>query len=133
MPGGAGAVSGRNQVSAGSMQLGTGAAGIVGSGGGAGTEAPDFDAAPGGTATGARSERKVSRVAVRSTSADPVDVARDAAIPPRPNPYSGRASTAVTIKFTVQLRAPQGRDLSGSSGKPADEPTEETPAEGEQQ
>jgi type IV pilus assembly protein PilM len=133
MPGGAGAVSGRNQVSAGSMQLGTGAAGIVGSGGGAGTEAPDFDAASGGTAPGARSERKVSRVAVRSTSSDPVDVARDAAIPPRPNPYSGRASTAVTIKFTVQLRAPQGRDLSGSSGKPADEPTEETPAEGEQQ
>ena len=132
--GGAGAVSGRNKVAAGSMQLGTGAAGIVGSGNGAGTEAPDFDeAATGGAPGGARAERKVARVAVRTTSSDPVDVVRDASIPPRPNPYAGRSSTAVTIRFTVQLRAPQGRDLSGGSGKQSDEPAEEMPAEGEQQ
>jgi type IV pilus assembly protein PilM len=135
-PGGAGAVAGRNAVAAGSFQLGTGASGIVGSGGG-GTAAPDFDdPGSGGGAGGSssRKERKVNRVAVKSSSSDPVDVAADAAIPARPNPYAGQPSTGVTIRFTVELRPPEGRELSGGSGAAApEEPSEETPVEGEQQ
>jgi hypothetical protein len=135
-PGGAGAVAGRNTVAAGSFQLGTGASGIVGSGGG-GTAAPDFDdPGSGGGAGGSssRKERKVNRVAVKSSSSDPVDVAADAAIPARPNPYAGQPATGVTIRFTVELRPPEGRELSGGSGAAApEEPSEETPVEGEQQ
>lgn len=133
--GGAGAVAGRNTVTAGTMQIGTGAAGIVGSGGG-GVAAPDFEDPGGGGAGGSssRKERKVNRVAVKSSSSDPVDVGADAAVPPRPNPHAGQPVTDVTIRFTVELRPPEGREVSGGSGTaPAEEPSEETPVEGEQQ
>jgi len=133
--GGAGAVSGRNTVTAGSMQVG-GASGIVGSGGQGGiaidSEDPGAATSPGGTSS--RRERKVNRVAVKSSSSDPVDVAADAAIPKRPDPYAGQSATSVMIRFTVELRPPEGRDLSAGPAAPAaDEPVEETPAEGEQQ
>ena len=70
-------------------------------------------------------------MAVKSSAAEPIDIDRDAAIPPEPSPYAGRPATAVTIKFTVELRPPVGRDLAPAAGGGEGEPTEGM--EGEQQ
>ena len=59
---------------------------------------------------------------------DLVVMDQDASIPARPSPYAGKPITTVTVKFTVELRDPVGRDVSAVSGSPAEGAA---PAEGE--
>ena len=81
----------------------------------------------GGGAGGGKGSRKAARVAIKSTAAEPVNIDADAAIPSAPNPYAGRAATTATIRFTVELRPPVGREIA-----PAPAGDGATP-EGEQQ
>jgi hypothetical protein len=133
--GGAGAVSSRVKGSEGMFSSGHGALGGTGSGGStgfsgsgsAGTE-PSQD----GSSAEAKKDRKASRVTVKSTAAEPVDIERDAALPSAPNVYVGKPATTVTIKFTVELRPPVGRELTPPApGAAGDAPAEG--AEGAQQ
>ena len=75
-----------------------------------------------------KKDRKASRVAIKTSAAEPVNIDADAGIPPAPNPYAGRAATTATIKFTVELRPPVGREIAPAPAAGA----EGTP-EGEQQ
>jgi hypothetical protein len=102
--------------------------GALGGSAGFGQGAPGgADNAPGETSgaskTEAKQDRKASRVAIKSSAAEPVDIDRDAGLPTAPNPYLGKAATTVVIKFTVELRPPTGRELSpaapGAEGEPA--------------
>ena len=80
----------------------------------------------------AKKDRKANRVAIKSTAAEPVDIERDAALPSAPNPYAGKPATTVTIKFTVELRPPTGRDIvPAAPGAEGEQPAEGT--EGAQQ
>ena len=130
--GGAGAMSSRNRSSEGafsSAPRGTlgGSSGGGGSGfSGTGAGNPAGDAAAESAAAEAKKERKASRVAVKSASVDAVDIERDAALPTAPNPYAGKQATTVTIKFTVELRPPVGRELTTAAPGAAGE----APAEG---
>jgi hypothetical protein len=132
---GAGTMSGRNK-SEGTIDTGGRGRGL---GGSAGFGSADPDGASGaGGATGAggsadaKKDRKASRVAIKSTAAEPVDIERDAALPSAPNPYAGKPATTVTIKFTVELRPPTGRDiLPAAPGAEGEQPAEGT--EGAQQ
>jgi hypothetical protein len=64
-------------------------------------------------------------VAIKSTAAEPVDIERDAALPSAPNPYAGKPATTVTIKFTVELRPPTGRDIvPAAPGAEGEQPAE---------
>jgi hypothetical protein len=123
---GAGTMSGKNKTS--ETFTKSGAGGLSGSSG-FGQGAPGGDAnAPGGpsgsgTKAEAKQDRKASRVAIKSSAAEPVDIDRDASLPSAPNAYVGKAATTVVIKFTVELRPPVGRELA-----PAAAPAEGEPA-----
>jgi hypothetical protein len=123
---GAGTMSGKNKTS--ETFTKSGAGGLSGSSG-FGQGAPDNDAnAPGGSSGSgnkaeAKQDRKASRVAIKSSAAEPVDIDRDASLPSAPNAYVGKAATTVVIKFTVELRPPVGRELA-----PAAAPAEGEPA-----
>ena len=78
---------------------------VAGDGGGSG-------AGSGGKSAAERAkDRKAARASIKSSAAEPVDIDADAAVPAAPNLYGGRAATAVTITFTVQLRDPVGREI----------------------
>jgi hypothetical protein len=123
---GAGTMSGKNKTS--ETFTKSGAGGLSGSSG-FGQGAPGNDAnAPGGpsgsgTKAETKQDRKASRVAIKSSAAEPVDIDRDASLPLAPNAYVGKAATTVVIKFTVELRPPVGRELA-----PAAAPAEGEPA-----
>jgi type IV pilus assembly protein PilM len=125
---GAGAFSGRNKADGGITRK---RASLGGSGGFSETVPEDELAGEGGGSGGAssgsgRKDRRVDRVAVKSTAAEPVDLARDAPIPAAPQPFAGRSATVATIKFTLELKKPEGRELSPPAGG-------ESSGEGEQQ
>ncbi|MFO1539812.1 MAG: pilus assembly protein PilM [Chloroflexota bacterium] len=128
---GAGAMSGRNR----SDTKVTRARGSLGgsSGGGDRPQDAEFTGQEGSSGSGgastSRRDRKASRVAVKSTAAEPVELDRDAPIPVAPRAFAVGDATAVTIRFIVELRAPVGRDLAPAPG--AAEGGE--PTEGEQQ
>jgi type IV pilus assembly protein PilM len=123
---GAGTMSGKNKTS--ETFTKSGAGGLSGSSG-FGQGAPGGDAnTPGGPSGSgnkaeAKQDRKASRVAIKSSAAEPVDIDRDASLPLAPNAYLGKAATTVVIKFTVELRPPVGRELA-----PAAAPAEGEPA-----
>jgi hypothetical protein len=129
---GAGAMSGRNR----SDTVVTRKRASLGGSGGFGEKVPDGelvgdDGSSSGSAGGsARRDRKAARVAVKSSAADPVDLDRDAPIPSAPRAFGAGPATAVTIRFTLELRPPAGRDIVPVAGSSAEggEPTE-----GEQQ
>jgi type IV pilus assembly protein PilM len=132
--GGAGTVSGRNKTSETYNRSGgqLGGSGFGGAGGTAPSpDDPQFTGATGGSSGGAKKDRKATRVAVKSAAAEPVDIDRDASIPSAPRPYAGRPATSVTVKFTVELRPPVGRDLAPAAGGGEGESPEGM--EGEQQ
>ena len=121
--GGAGAVSGRNKAAEGSLTAGGG--GFLGGSSGGGGAVGDGGAGAGGgkSADDRARDRKAARAAIKTSAAEPVDIDGDAAIPSAPNPYVGKPATAVTIKFTVELRAPVGREIApaaaaGEEGAP---------------
>ncbi|MFM8871852.1 MAG: type IV pilus assembly protein PilM [Phycisphaerales bacterium] len=120
--GGAGAVSGRNKATEGSLT--TGGGGFLGGSSGGGGAVGDGGAGAGGKSADDRArDRKAARAAIKTSAAEPVDIDGDAAIPAAPNPYVGKPATAVTIKFTVELRAPVGREIApaaaaGEEGAP---------------
>jgi hypothetical protein len=120
--GGAGAVSGRNKAAEGSLTAGGG--GFLGGSGGGGGQVGDGAGAGGGRSADDRTrDRKAARAAIKTSAAEPVDIDGDAAIPAAPNLYVGKPATAVTIKFTVELRAPVGREIApaaaaGEEGAP---------------
>ena len=119
--GGAGAVSGRNKASEGTIQYGGG--GFLGGSSGGGGAVGDAGAGGGKGADDRARDRKAARAAIKTSAAEPVDIDGDAAIPGAPNPYAGKPATAVTIKFTVELRAPAGREIApaaaaGEEGAP---------------
>jgi len=132
---GAGTMSGRNK-SEGTIDTGGRGRGLGGSAG-FGSADPDGASGAGGAngaggSADAKKDRKASRVAIKSTAAEPVDIERDAALPSAPNPYAGKPATTVTIKFTVELRPPTGRDiLPAAPGAEGEQPAEGT--EGAQQ
>ena len=122
---GAGAMTGKNKNT---ETIVTNRGGALGGSAGFGQGAPGgADNAPGETSgagkTEAKQDRKASRVAIKSSAAEPVDIDRDAGLPTAPNPYLGKAATTVVIKFTVELRPPTGRELSpaapAAEGEPA--------------
>jgi hypothetical protein len=123
---GAGTFSGKNKNT---ETIVTTKGGMIGGSSGFGQGAPGGDAnAPGGpSGSGNKAEtkqdRKASRVAIKSSAAEPVDIDRDASLPSAPNAYLGKAATTVVIKFTVELRPPVGRELA-----PAAAPAEGEPA-----
>ena len=123
---GAGTFSGKNKNT---ETIVTTKGGMIGGSSGFGQGAPGNDAnAPGGpSGSGSKAEtkqdRKASRVAIKSSAAEPVDIDRDASLPLAPNAYVGKAATTVVIKFTVELRPPVGRELA-----PAAAPAEGEPA-----
>ena len=123
---GAGTFSGKNKNT---ETIVTSKGGMIGGSSGFGQGAPGNDAnAPGGSSgSGTKAEtkqdRKASRVAIKSSAAEPVDIDRDASLPLAPNAYVGKAATTVVIKFTVELRPPVGRELA-----PAAAPAEGEPA-----
>jgi hypothetical protein len=127
---GAGAMNGRNRSDTVIVRK---RAALGGSSGFA--EKPDDDgtgdgAGGGSAAGGARRDRKAgARVAVKSGASDPVDLDRDARIPEAPRAFGAGPATTVTIKFTVELRAPVGRDMAPAAGAAEGE----EPTEGEQQ
>jgi hypothetical protein len=132
---GAGTMSGRNK-SEGTIDTGGRGRGLGGSAG-FGSADPDGASGAGGAngaggSADAKKDRKASRVAIKSTAAEPVDIERDAALPSAPNPYAGKPATTVTIKFTVELRPPTGRDIvPAAPGAEGEQPAEGT--EGAQQ
>lgn len=123
---GAGTFSGKNKNT---ETIVTTKGGMIGGSSGFGQGAPGNDAnAPGGpsgsgTKAETKQDRKASRVAIKSSAAEPVDIDRDASLPLAPNAYVGKAATTVVIKFTVELRPPVGRELA-----PAAAPAEGEPA-----
>ncbi|MEY4810298.1 MAG: hypothetical protein RI986_636 [Planctomycetota bacterium] len=125
---GAGTFSGKNKNT---ETIVTSKGGMIGGSSGFGQGAPGGDAnSPGGPSdsgsgnkTEAKQDRKASRVAIKSSAAEPVDIDRDASLPLAPNAYVGKAATTVVIKFTVELRPPVGRELA-----PAAAPAEGEPA-----
>jgi hypothetical protein len=120
--GGAGGIQGKNRnVPAGSLT--SGGKGLLGGAGFGGNNAPgggaDGTTEAGGEKGGdAKSDRrKLERKAIVSSAAEPVDIDKDAPIPAQPNPFAGKTTTLVTVKFTVELRDPVGRDV--AAGAPA--------------
>jgi hypothetical protein len=126
---GAGNVQGRNKSEVLITTKGgtLGGAGFGSSGGAGGADPIESGSDSGGAGQG-KKDRKANRVAIKSSSAEPVDIERDAALPSAPNPYAGKPATTVTIKFTVELRPPTGRDIvpaaPGAEGEPPVEGTE---------
>ena len=132
---GAGTMSGRNK-SEGTIDTGGRGRGLGGSAGFGSADPDGASGAGGASAAGgsaeAKKDRKANRVAIKSTAAEPVDIERDAALPSAPNPYAGKPATTVTIKFTVELRPPTGRDIvPAAPGAEGEQPAEGT--EGAQQ
>jgi hypothetical protein len=127
---GAGTVSGRNKVE-GTIDTGARGKGLGGSGS-FGSADPDGAGGAGGSggvggSSDGKKDRKANRVAVKSSAAEPVDIERDAALPSAPNAYAGKPATAVTIKFTVELRPPTGRDIvPAAPGAEGEQPAEGT-------
>lgn len=119
--GGAGGIQGKNRnVPAGSLT--SGGKGLLGGAGFGGNNAPggaESTTEAGGEkgGEGNRERRKLERKAIVSSAAEPVDIDRDAPIPAQPNPFAGKTTTTVTVKFTVELRDPVGRDV--AAGAPA--------------
>jgi type IV pilus assembly protein PilM len=114
----AGNASGSINVGKGGMLGGAGFSGNTG--GDAAT--PEATGDQGGAAA---AKKKAERKTIASAAAEPVNIDQDAAIPPRPNPLAGKPATQVTIKFTIELRDPVGRDLAvpvapGAEGAPAE-------------
>jgi type IV pilus assembly protein PilM len=64
---------------------------------------------------------------------EPVDLAKDAPIPSRPDLFAGRTATDVTITFTVRLKPPTGRTIAPPMGAAAEGAGEPTAEEGAQQ
>lgn len=60
--------------------------------------------------------------------ADPVDLARDAPMPTKPNPYTAETATDVTIVFRVRLKPPVGRTAGVGSGSGDGEASFEDPS-----
>jgi type IV pilus assembly protein PilM len=85
---------------------------LGGSGAGMGSDRP---AGSGKSSAEAAKDRRAARAAIKVSAAEPVDIEKDAGLPPAPNPYAGKAATSVTIKFTVVLRDPVGRQVGSAA------------------
>lgn len=52
----------------------------------------------------------------KGSQSQPVDLAKDAMLPTRPDVFANRVATNVVIKFKVRLRDPVGRSVTGGAG-----------------
>jgi type IV pilus assembly protein PilM len=122
----------RSANTSGSIIVGKGGQlGGAGFGGNAGGDAaPPPEATGEQAAASSAAKRKAERKSIATAAAEPINIDQDAAIPPRPNPLAGKSATQVTIKFTLELRDPVGRDLAVPAA-PGAEGADGAPAEGE--
>ncbi len=106
---------------------------------GMGNTAPANDSGNNAGNTGSQNSKRITRRPVTTVNsggtaiAEPVDLDKDAAIPPRPDIFAGRTATDVTITFKVRLKAPQGRNLAAGAAGAAAAEEGQTPEEGAQQ